>query len=451
MSSPLKRSLYWRLLIAFCVANLLVLFLGALLARGFIEYTTNVEIDWPALARDANMAYASDGQRGLAEWAAKQREQGIQATLFEEGRPLNRTRLNGYARSRLHAWLQADHDVVMQPRPGLYVAVQQVTGEDGQARTLLALSRSHVRLRPHTRERIYLAVQLLLSLLFIALVGWWVARSVARPVAELRRATQRLAAGELSARVGRQVRSAPDELTQLAGDFDAMAERIEALLAHERGVLQDLSHELRSPLARLQLIVALARRGGESDETAAYFQQAEQEIARLDRLLAEMLALSRLEGGLPGMERERVDLTALVRSGVEQWHLEADARQIDVRLSVDEAIEVSGNALLLERALDNLLGNAIKFSPEHGVVEVSLRRVRQVAELTLRDHGPGVPDAELALLFRPFFRGSNAARAEGHGLGLTGVQRVVKVHGGTIDVRNAEGGGLQATLRLALA
>lgn len=450
MTGPLKHSLYWRLLIAFCVANLLVLFLGGLLARGFIEYTTTVEIDWPALARDANQAYEDGGQGALAAWAAQQRGQGIQATLFEDGRPLNRGRMSGYVRARLPSWLQSGRSSVMEPRPGLYVAVQQVTGSDGQTRTLLALSRSHARLRPHAREQIYLGVQLLLSLMFIGLVGWWVARSVARPVAALRRATQRLADGELSARVGTQDSMAPDELSQLAGDFDAMAERIEALVAHERGVLQDLSHELRSPLARLQLIVDLARRGGETDEAAPYFRQAEQEIARIDRMLEEMLALSRLEGGLPGMEHESVDLSEMVRACVDQWHLEAGARDVQTRLDVTDDVMVSGNALLLERAVDNLLGNAIKFSPVGGVVEVSLREDGQVAELTLRDHGPGVPDAELALLFRPFFRGSNAARADGHGLGLASVQRVVKAHGGTIEVCNAHGGGLQVSLRLAL-
>lgn len=451
MISPLKRSLYWRLLILFCAANLLVLFLGGLLARGFIEYTTAVEINWTELAHGADQAYETGGEGALAAWAVQQREQGIQAVLFEHGRPLNRMRLSGYARTRLPSWLQAGRNMVMQPRPGLYVAVQHVTGPDGQTRQLLALSRSHTRLRPHTREQIYLAVQLVLSLMFICLVGWWVARSVARPVAALRGATRRLAGGELSARVGKQSGMAHDELAQLAGDFDAMAERIEALVTHERGVLRDLSHELRSPLARLQLIVDLARRSGETDEAAAYFQQAEQEIARLDRMLAEMLALSRLEGGLPGMRRESVDLTELVGSCIEQWHLEADARDIDVRFDAADAGTVSGNAMLLERALDNLLGNAIKFSPVGGVVEVSLRNDTQRATLTLRDHGPGVPDAELALLFRPFFRGSNAARADGHGLGLASVQRVVKAHGGTIDVRNADGGGLRVTLRLALA
>jgi two-component system OmpR family sensor kinase len=448
---PIRTSLYWRLLVGFCVANLLVLVLGGLFARRFVEFTTSIEINWAALAQDADQAYESGGRDALAAWVAQQRQQGVEATLFEHGEMLHPIRLGASVRSQLPALLSCDRSVVMQPRPSFYLAFQQVVGDDGNARQLLAMSRSHTRLRPQTREKIYLAMQLLLSLVFIGLVGWWVARSVARPVEALRHATRRMAEGELSARVGRQGGMAHDELAQLAGDFDVMAGRIEALVAHDRGVLQDLSHELRSPLARLQLILDLARRSDPA-EAAPYFQQAEQEIGRLDRMLGEMLALSRMEGGLPGMDSEQVELAEVVRDCLEQSRLDAGAQQVQLQLaSVDSAV-VSGNRLLLERALDNLLTNAIKFSPVGGTVEMDLRiNDQQVAEISVRDHGPGVPEQELAQLFRPFFRGSNAARAEGHGLGLAIVQRVVQVHGGRIEVSNAQGDGLEVRMWLPLA
>ncbi|MFA6229984.1 MAG: HAMP domain-containing sensor histidine kinase [Rhodanobacter sp.] len=449
--NPIKHSLYWRILFLFCVANLLVLFLGALLTRGFIAYTTAVEINWAALAQEADQAYVDGGQVALADWVAQQRQQGMQATLLQQGRALLPIHLSAGVAAQLPDWLAEERSFVIQPRPGLYVSVQQVTGSDGQPRQLLAMSRSHVHLRPQTREKIYLAVQLVLALLFIGLVGWWVARSVARPVQALRRATRRMADGELSTRVGRQGGLAHDELAQLADDFDTMAERIEALVAHDRGVLQDLSHELRSPLARLQLILDLARRSTEPEEAAPYFQQAELEIGRLDRMLGEMLALSRLEGQLPGMESEQIELSELVRGCLEQCHFEADARHVQLGMSGLESVLVPGNAMLIERALDNLLANAIKFSPAGGLVGVTVRADQRFAEITVRDHGPGVPEAELALLFRPFYRGSNASRAEGHGLGLAIVRRVVQVHGGSIEVHNAEGGGLEIRLRLPLA
>ena len=449
--NPFRSSLYWRLLVGFCLANLVVLFVGGSLAQRFIEYTTAVEIDWPALAQDAEQAYDSGGADALAEWSRQQRREGIDAALFERGRPLVPTRLAPMIQRELPNWLASGHDVVLQPRPGLYLAVQSVQGRDGEERQLVALSRSHKWLRQHTRQKILLGVQTVLSLLLIGVIGWWIARSVARPVAALRTATRRMAAGELSTRVHWKNGRGRDELAQLAGDFDAMAERIEALVAHDRGVLQDLSHELRSPLARLQLLLDFAQRSGDPQEAAGYFAKAEQEIERLDRMTGEMLALSRLEGGLPGEQRQPVDLAALVRECAARAQLEAAARGIAFRLEAPSPVFVSGHALLLERAVDNLLSNAIKFSPEGGDVVLGAQAEAGQAKLSVRDHGPGVPPDELAALFRPFFRGSNAQRADGHGLGLAIVQRVAKVHGGTVHAENAADGGLDVQLLLPLA
>jgi two-component system OmpR family sensor kinase len=447
--NPFKTSLFWRLLVSFFLANLLVLLLGGYVTRSFIAYSTAVEINWAALADGANKAYESGGTDGLQTWILDQRRDGVDATLYEKGAPLVPVRLPGGVRDQLPQWLAAGHDLVMQPYPRFYLAVQQVTGANGQSRQLVAMSRTHSRIPMQTRNQIYLAVQFALSLLFIALIGWWVARGVARPVQAMQRAARRMAAGELSTRVGPQGQRGPGELAQLAGDFDAMAVRIEALVAHDRGVLQDLSHELRSPLARLQLILDLARRS-DGEQADAYFAQAEREIETLDRMTGEMLALSRLEGGLPGMEREPVDLAASARECIAKAELEAAARGVRLHAAIEAPAWICGSASLLARALDNLLGNAIKYSPVDGTVELALLAQDGRAELSVRDHGPGVPESELSQLFRPFFRGSNAAKAEGHGLGLAIVRRVALVHGGEVSARNAEGGGLEVRLSLPL-
>jgi two-component system OmpR family sensor kinase len=449
--NPFRSSLYWRLLIWFCVANVLVLILGGFLTRGFIEYTTAKEINWSALAQGADQAYESGGVPALADWSEQQRHDGIQATLYQKGEPLYPIRLISAIERRLPNLLDTDGDAVLQLRPGVSVAVQQMVGADGQSRQLVAMSRTHTRLRPQTRETILLCVQLALSLLCIGLLGWWVARSVARPVEALRDATRRMAAGELSTRVGRQGGLAHDEIAQLAYDFDAMAERIEALVGHGRSVLQDLSHELRSPLARLHLIHDLAQRSATPEEAEPYFRQAEQEIDRLDRMTGEMLTLSRLESGIPGMNREQLDLVDIAHGCVAQAELEAGARNIRLQFVSAGPVLVLGSSLLLERALDNLIANAIKFSPEGSVVELSVRVEGKRAMLSVGDRGPGVPEAELEFLFRPFFRGSNAARADGHGMGLAIVQRVVQVHGGDIHAINGSHGGLEVRLNLPLA
>ena len=449
--SPFKSSLYWRLLISFCAANLLALLVGGFLTQRFIEYSTAVEINWSALGEGAEQAYEGGGSTALTEWSLQQRREGIEATLFEDGQALSPIRMPASVQGSLPTWLEEQRDLVLQPWPNLYVAVRQVQGKDGKTRQLVALSRTHARMRPRMRQSIFLAVQGALSLLFIGLVGWWVARGVAKPVEAIRKATRRMASGDLSARVDGPRRRAHDELTHLAHDFDAMAERIEALVAHDRSVLQDLSHELRSPLARLHLILDLARRSRDEKEAARYFQQAEQEIGRLDRMTGEMLALSRLEGGIPGVSREPVDVTALLRECVQRAELEAQARDITLITQADAQATVPGNELLLERAFDNLIANAIKFSPEGGRVELVVKPNVERVDVSIRDHGPGVPPAELESLFRPLFRGSNASRADGHGLGLAIVQRVLRAHGGEIQAENADGGGLIVRMQLPLA
>ncbi|TBR38912.1 MULTISPECIES: sensor histidine kinase [Dyella] len=448
--SPFRTSLFWRLLVWFFVVNLLVLVLGGFLTRRLIEYTTEVEINWVSLAQGANEAFDRGGQSGLEKWRNDQRQDGIDATLYENGNALVPMRLPPTVRASLPEWLASGHELVTQPYPRLYLAVQNVTGADGKPRQLVALSRTHVRLAPQARQQIFLAIQFGLSLVMIGFVGWWVARSVARPVEALRDAARRITAGELSARVGPRGQKGPGELSALSGDFDAMAERIEALVAHDRAVLQDLSHELRSPLARLQLILDLAQRS-RGDVSAPYFLQAEQEIERIDRMTGEMLALSRLEAGIPGLERDKVLLADVVRECVERAELDASAHQVQVKIDLDESVQVFGNVPLLERAVGNLLANAIKFSPKQGVVDVIVRKAGGRAEVSVKDQGPGVPEGELEQLFRPFFRGSNAARAEGHGLGLAIVRRVAQVHDGDIIASNMADSGLAVRLNLPLA
>jgi signal transduction histidine kinase len=454
--------LYRRLLLWFCVANVATLLVSVSVTERIARYTLGGDLDWATLAQAADQAYIKGGRDGLERWAETTRHQDhLLATLFENGRslldwppppPPERAGgpEGGGPRPMPTLWrmlpqlLNAD-SIVLRPSPELLLVGQRVSGSDGVVRQLVAMRGPRP---PHAKLHILLGVQIALSLLAIGIVGWWVARGIARPVAALQQAAQRMAAGDLSARVGGHYPQARDELGLLAREFDHMAARVEALVAHERGVLQDVSHELRSPLARLQLIVELARQeAGAAAEP--HFARAEHEISRLDLLIGELLALSRMEADLPGMTREPVDLAELARECLAEAGLEAQSHQVTLRLEA-EPLEVKGNAQLLSRALDNLLANAIKFGGG-GEVLVGIRRWPGSAELSVRDHGPGVPEDELPKLFRPFFRGTNGVRANGHGLGLTIVERIVRAHGGSVSAGNAAGGGLCVTLSLPLA
>lgn len=442
---PPLSPLYRRLLLWFCLANVATMLISVWVTQDLTRRTYGGELDWPTLAMAADDAYIKGGSQGLATWAEQVRHgEHFQVHLFENGTDLLARPLTPPLERHLPQLLGSD-SIVLRPVPEVLLVGQKVQGSDGVTRQMVAMRGPRP---PYARLHLLVWMQIVLSMLAIMVVGWWVARGIAKPAAALQQAAQRMAAGDFSARVGGSYPQARDELGLLAREFDHMAERIEALVAHERAVLQDVSHELRSPLARLQLILELARQEG-GGAGARHFARAEHEIARLDLLIGELLALTRMEAELPGMALETVDLAALAAECVQEAGLEANAHGASLRLDAPQPLEVSGNPQLLARALDNLLANAVKFGAG-GEILVSLRRNGERACLSVRDHGPGVPEAELPSLFRLFFRGANAPRAEGHGLGLAIVQRIVRAHGGEVEAANAPGGGLCISLSLPI-
>jgi len=438
--------LYRRLLLWFCLANVATMLISVWLTQDLARRTYGGELDWTVLAQSADQAYIQGGRDGLASWAEQtRRQEHFQVRLYQNGVDLLDRPMFPPMERHLPQLLGSD-SIVLRPVPEVLLVGQKVVGSDGVTRQMVAIRGPRP---PHARVQLLVWVQIMLSILAIMIVGWWVARGIARPAAALQQAAQSMAQGDLSARVEGRYLQARDELGLLAREFNHMAGRIEALVAHERAVLQDVSHELRSPLARLQLILELARQEG-GGAAAGHFARAEREISRLDLLIGELLALTRMEADLPGMAREPVDLAALAAECMVEAELEAAAHGSRLRLDAPQPLESSGNAQLLARALDNLLSNAIKFGAG-GEVLISLRRDGGRAALSVRDHGPGVPEAELGKLFRPFFRGANGARAEGHGLGLAIVRRIVQAHGGEVAAENAPDGGLLITLSLPLA
>ena len=398
------------------------------------------------LAQGANAAFIADGADGLRRYAGEQREHGIELRLFQNGQDVLSDRpLPPPLHHHLSQLLEAD-GIELRPMPGLQLSGQRVTGSDGITRQLVGL-RGHRP--PHARIEQLLLVQVVLSLLVIGAVGWWLARSISRPVVAVGAAAQQLAAGKLAARVDSRWTSAGDEVGALARDFDRMAARIETLVATQRTVLQDVSHELRSPLARLHVLLELARQGA-NDDGGHQLDRATREVSRLDTLIGQTLELSRMEAALPGLAPVPVDLSALLDEVLDEHALEAEARRIVLQTPSTSSIQVSGDPRLLSRAIGNLLANAVKFSPEGGVVELALSTSGAKARLSIRDHGPGVPQENIARLFQPFYRGDNAALAGGHGLGLAIAQRIVNAHQGQLRVGNAVDGGFEAEIQLPL-
>lgn len=282
-------------------------------------------------------------------------------------------------------------------------------------------------------------------------LAWYLTRRLGR----LRTATRALAQGDLSVRVGESLGGSPDELTDLGRDVDEMAERLETLIASERRLLQDVSHELRSPLARLVVALELLRqRAGVPG--APELERIELEAARIDELIGRVLTLLRLETATAAAEpASTVDLAGLVSDVAADAEFEAAAANRRVVVSTDPCV-VTGDESMLRSAIENVIRNAIRYTSEDSAVEVTLRRMSGadgnsgVAVVSIRDHGPGVPDDALENLFRPFYRvdDGRARQSGGAGLGLAIADRAVRLHGGTVTAANAPDGGLIVAIRL---
>jgi two-component system sensor histidine kinase CpxA len=275
------------------------------------------------------------------------------------------------------------------------------------------------------------------------LLCYWLAMEVTKPVRELQKAVERFGRGDMTARVNSMRR---DELGQLARTFDRMAGRIETLLAAERRLLLDISHELRSPLARLGVAVELARSG---DDREAALNRIQKESDRLNSLVGGLLQVTRAEGDPNSLRRNPVRLDELLQQLVDDALIEAAARGCTLDYDRRDPVTVEGDPELLRRAMENVIRNAIRYSPRESAVEISLARNDGKALVEVRDHGPGVPEEALPRLFDPFYRvGTDRDRASGGiGLGLSIARRAIELHKGAIRARNANP-GLEVELQL---
>ncbi|HBK4770482.1 TPA: HAMP domain-containing protein [Serratia liquefaciens] len=283
----------------------------------------------------------------------------------------------------------------------------------------------------------------LAGLLFSTVLAW----NLTRPMRKLRDGFDRVAQGDLSVRLFPAMRRRHDELSEVARDFDSMAERLELLVSAREQLLHDVSHELRSPLARLQLAIGLARQNEGNVENS--LQRIEHEAGRLDKMIGELLALSRAESNsLP--DEEYFDLYGLVDAVVSDARYEAQIPGVEIVLQASSDVEytVKGNAELMRRAVDNIVRNALRFSSHGQRVTVVLTRVDQLFQIEVSDQGPGVEESKLSSIFDPFVRVKSSMSGKGYGLGLAITRKVVLAHGGQVEARNGEQEGLVITLRI---
>ncbi|RSZ55887.1 HAMP domain-containing protein [Massilia atriviolacea] len=286
----------------------------------------------------------------------------------------------------------------------------------------------------------------LASLLFAALLAWY----FSRPIRALRGAFEAAAGGDLSPRFAQIKGVRGDELNDLGRDFDRMSGQLRTLMDGQRRLLHDVSHELRSPLARLQAAIGLAHQ--QPDRIGTSLERIERESVRMDKLVGELLTLSRLEVSSALPRFEDVSFMDLVDDIVADARFEAEQCGRRVTLSGQAIVTVRGAPDLLWSAIENVIRNAIKHSGDGGTIEIGVGADADRVQVAVCDRGPGVAQADLGSIFQPFFR-SNATsnNVDGHGLGLAIALRVIDAHRGSIEASNREGGGLRVEITLPLA
>jgi signal transduction histidine kinase len=298
-------------------------------------------------------------------------------------------------------------------------------------------------------------VVLLVVLLMVTLFCFWLAHHIVAPIQGIQSAARKVATGDLTVRAPVEISERHDELAFLAVDFDAMVERISALVRSQRDLLSTVSHELRSPLTRFNVSLALLRKQS-PPKSEELLQRMERDLEQVDVLMGQLLTFSRLEAGLSSDERKEVNLSLLVQEVVADGDFEARSCGKSVRLEVVGDIFIEkADQQALRSACENIIRNAIRFTPPGTEVEVVLKPETRSdfpqAVLSVRDYGPGVPEEALQQIFQPFFRVKVppvAKRNYGTGLGLAIALEAIRQHRGTIIASNASPTGLEVKIVL---
>lgn len=338
-------------------------------------------------------------------------------------------------------------------RPGEFPkeVIEWVTGADGQQYQLrydVQGLREDSNMGGHPRNFLNIPEPMLFiagggGLLFSLLLAW----NLTRPMRQLREGFTRVSKGDLSVRLFPTMRRRHDELSVVAQDFDAMVERLSVLVQAREALLHDVSHELRSPLARLQLATGLARQTPES--VGLSLDRIDEEARRLDKMIGELLTLSRAEHEtLP--DEQYFDLLGLLEAVTNDARYEAQVPGVEILLYADESGDytVKGDAKLIRSAVENVVRNALRFSLQGQQVTISLKQDQGWLILTVIDQGPGVEAEKLSSIFDPFVRVNSPLSGKGYGLGLSIVRKVLLAHQGDVSAINGKQGGLELTLRL---
>src|SRR5271157_2370178 len=447
------KSLFLRIFLSFWVAQALIIVLAVLVTLALRPRSSTWEALRATALNDAVTAYEQGGDAQLRKYLEDlDSTQHVRAYLFnEQGTELSHRTPPDWA-------IRVASGGPRMPRDGFMIPAPPVQRDSRSSSDGLHLYTLVMGLPPGPRvffgPRGMPVRWLIIAVICSGLVCYFLSWYLTKPIVRLRAATRQLAAGDLTARSGAPNSRRRDEVAGLMRDFDTMAERLENLVKAQSRLLNDISHELRSPLARLNVALGLARQRS-NPESAAMLDRIELEAGRLNELIGRLLTLARLEDGEQHVPANPVLLDEIVLNVAEDAEFEAQARHCHVRTEISTGSwAVSGDASLLHSAIENVVRNAIRYTREGTTVEIHLEKTgiagREQAVVRVTDCGSGVPEDALEKLFQPFYRLDDARGRQtgGVGLGLAITERAVRFHGGRVAATNRAEGGLMVEILL---
>lgn len=457
--------LYWKIFGFLLIAQLLII---AVISTGFwlnhqnrLHNTQGISTSFPARAmiQSASAALKYGGQEALKSLLTDWQSQRMPVLLAIDSNGNELLQRDYSAESLATANTLINKNEV--------VSVQAVTLANGEAITLFvpnddfcfrkpptsikhqSASSHHSpcagRYKPKRFPTLPILASILASFLSAALIAWY----FSKPIQLLQAAFSKGAKGDLISDVAQKMGTRKDAFSDLGHDFDSMASRLSKLLKGQKHLLNHVSHELRSPLSRIQIAIGLAKQN--SAKTPAALDRIQLESERMDQLIGELLQLSKLESGVNTLNKTNVNLSHLLQDMLDDAKFEASEKNITVVSDIQPNCQLNCEAELLYHAIENIVRNALKFSPANSKVSVAMHQTQQSLEIKVSDQGDGVAESALEDIFEPFVRSNDAQDQHGYGIGLALAKQVIHAHQGTIKAKNnPHGSGLTVMIVLPI-
>ena len=449
------RSLFLKIFLSYWVAQALFVILAILITMAVRERgdTATWDAQQTNVLSKAIQTYEQGGPAEVRKYFDEVRDSlHVRAYLLDDkGKDVSDRELPHWAESLAKGVAPPRRDFWQSVTPSPF-RHQATTASSGHRYTLVAFLPPSGPFGPGGVP----GLSILIGIVSSGLVCYLLARYLTSPVVRLRAATRRLAAGDLTARAGGLTTRSRDEMGQLVRDFDSMAERLEESVNAQARLLNDISHELRSPLARLNVASALAHQRAGVEARSA-LERIDLEADRLNDLIGGLLTIARLDSGSDARQKSPIFLGEMIEEIVADADFEGQSRNCGAKATIKDDCVVRGVPNLLHSAIENVVRNATRYTREGSSAEVTLESASSPggpeAVIRIADSGPGVPEDSLDKLFRPFYRIDDARGRQtgGAGLGLAITERAVRLHGGTVKASNRPEGGLQVEIRLPLA